>query len=181
MENIKGTRTEQNLMEAYANESKSSNKYAYYAKQAKKDGYAQIASLFSATADNEREHAKVWFKELHGGEVPETEHNLADAAAIEHAEWTEMYTRMAREAHEEGFTRIATLFEHVASIEREHESRYRRFLSLLNEHHLYKREEERTWQCTKCGYEHVGTEAPDVCPVCKHHKDFFRIKHKCGC
>ena len=176
MKSIKGTKTEQNLMEAFAGESQARNKYSYYASKAKKDGYVQIAALFEETANNEKEHAKIWFKLLHDGAVPSTEVNLADAAAGENYEWTDMYDRMAKEAAEEGFNEIAALFRGVAKIEKEHEERYRKLLANIEGGLVFSREEDMIWQCSNCGHIVIGKKAPELCPICKHPKDYFQIK-----
>ena len=176
MKPIKGTKTEKNLMEAFAGESQARNKYSYYASQAKKDGYVQIAALFEETANNEKEHAKIWFKLLHDGKVPTTEINLADAAAGENYEWTDMYDRMAKEAAEEGFNEIAALFRGVAKIEKEHEERYRKLLANIEGGLVFSRDEEMIWQCSNCGHIVIGKKAPELCPVCKHPRDYFQIK-----
>ena len=176
MKSIKGTKTEQNLMEAFAGESQARNKYSYYASKAKKDGYVQIAALFEETANNEKEHAKIWFKLLHDGAIPSTEINLADAAAGENYEWTDMYDRMAKEAAEEGFNEIAALFRGVAKIEKEHEERYRKLLANIEGGLVFSRDEDMIWQCSNCGHIIVGKKAPELCPICKHPKDYFQIK-----
>ena len=176
MPELKGTRTEANLMEAFAGESQARNKYTYYASQAKKDGYNQIADLFEEKAENEKEHAKMWFKLLHGGAVPKTPENLKDAADGENFEWTDMYARMAKEAREEGFEEIAAAFEGVAAIEKEHEERYRRLLANIEGGLVFSREGDTIWQCTNCGHIHIGREAPEVCPVCDHPRSYFQIK-----
>ena len=176
MKSIKGTKTEQNLMEAFAGESQARNKYSYYASKAKKDGYVQIAALFEETANNEKEHAKIWFKLLHDGQIPSTEVNLADAAAGENYEWTDMYDRMAKEAAEEGFADIAALFRSVAKIEKEHEERYRKLLANIEGGLVFSRDEEMIWQCSNCGHIVIGKKAPELCPVCKHPRDYFQIK-----
>jgi rubrerythrin len=176
MKSIKGTKTEQNLMEAFAGESQARNKYSYYASKAKKDGYVQIAALFEETANNEKEHAKIWFKLLHDGAAPSTEINLADAAAGENYEWTDMYDRMAKEAAEEGFNEIAALFRGVAKIEKEHEERYRKLLANIEGGLVFSRDEDMIWQCSNCGHIIVGKKAPELCPICKHPKDYFQIK-----
>ena len=176
MKSIKGTKTEKNLMEAFAGESQARNKYSYYASKAKKDGYVQIAALFEETANNEKEHAKIWFKLLHDGAVPSTEVNLADAAAGENYEWTDMYDRMAKEAKEEGFNEIAALFAGVAKIEKEHEERYRKLLANIEGGLVFSRDEEMIWQCSNCGHIVIGKKAPELCPICKHPKDYFQIK-----
>ena len=176
MKPIKGTKTEKNLMEAFAGESQARNKYSYYASKAKKDGYVQIAALFEETANNEKEHAKIWFKLLHDGAVPSTEVNLADAADGENYEWTDMYDRMAKEAAEEGFNEIAALFRGVAKIEKEHEERYRKLLANIEGGLVFSRDEEMIWQCSNCGHIVIGKKAPELCPICKHPKDYFQIK-----
>ena len=173
---FKGSRTEANLMAAFAGESQARNKYTYYASKAKKEGYQQIAAIFEETAGNEKEHAKIWFKELNGGEVPDTMTNLADAAAGENYEWTEMYKQFAEEAREEGFTRIAALFEMVGKIEKEHEERYKKLLSSLEGGIVFEDTEEVVWVCRNCGHIHVGKKAPVVCPVCKHPQAYFERK-----
>ena len=173
---LKGSRTEANLMAAFAGESQARNKYSYYASQAKKDGYEQIAAIFEETANNEKEHAKMWFKELHGGKVPDTLTNLKDAAAGENYEWTEMYKEFAEVAREEGFDRIANLFEGVAGIEKTHEERYLKLVGNIDDNLVFKRGEEMVWVCRNCGYVHVGTEAPKVCPVCAHPQSFMELK-----
>ncbi len=174
-QSLKGTKTEQNLMEAFAGESQARNKYTFYASQAKKDGYEQIAEIFSTTADNEKEHAKLWFKELHGGAVPSTVENLLDAAAGEHGEWTQMYKRMAAEAREEGFANIAYKFEAVAAIEKRHEERYKKLSKLIAEKKVFQKSTKKMWICRNCGHIHVGDSAPEVCPVCNHPKAFFEV------
>ena len=174
--NLKGTKTEKNLLEAFAGESMARNKYTYYASKAKKDGYEQIAKIFEETAANEQEHAKIWFKYLHDGAVPDTETNLADAADGENLEWTDMYARMAKEAREEGFIEIARKFEMVAAIEREHEERYRKLLANLKEGLVFSRDGDRVWQCSNCGHIVIGRKAPQICPVCDHPQAFFELK-----
>jgi rubrerythrin len=176
MKPLKGTKTEQNLREAFAGESMARNKYSYYASKAKKDGYVQIAAIFEETANNEKEHAKIWFKLLHDGAVPATEVNLADAAEGEMYEWTDMYDRMAKEAAEEGFNEIAALFRGVAKIEKEHEERYRKLLANVEGGLVFSRDEEMIWQCSNCGHIVIGKKAPELCPVCKHPRDYFQIK-----
>ena len=173
---LKGSKTEQNLMTAFSGESQARNKYTYYASKAKKDGYEQIAAIFEETANNEKEHAKMWFKELHGGEVPETLANLLDAAAGENYEWTDMYDGFAKEAKEEGFDRIARLFESVAKIEKEHEERYRKLVENIKADRVFKKEESVVWVCRNCGHVHVGKVAPKVCPVCNHPESYFEMK-----
>lgn len=176
MKDLKGTKTEQNLREAFAGESMATNKYTYYASKAKKDGYQQIAAIFEETAKNEREHAKIWFKLLHDGAVPNTDINLADAAEGENYEWTDMYDRMAKEAAEEGFTEIAALFRGVAAVEKEHEERYRKLLSNVNEGIVFSRDNDQIWQCSNCGHIVIGKNAPQLCPVCAHPRAYFQIK-----
>ena len=173
---LKGSKTEQNLMTAFAGESQARNKYTYYASKAKKDGYEQIAAIFEETANNEKEHAKLWFKELHGGEVPTTLENLADAANGENYEWTDMYAEFAKVAREEGFTRIANLFEGVAKIEKEHEERYRKLITNIEEGLVFSRDGDRIWQCRNCGHIVIGKMAPKACPVCAHPQSYFEIK-----
>ena len=176
MKDLKGTRTEANLQTAFAGESMARNKYTYYASRAKKDGYNQIAAIFEETAGNEKEHAKLWLKLLHGGAVPDTLTNLADAAAGENYEWTDMYSKMAEEAREEGFDEIARLFDGVAAIEKEHEERYRKLAENINNGQVFARETQQVWICTNCGHVHIGTHAPEVCPVCAHPQAYFVIR-----
>lgn len=171
-----GSRTQANLLAAFAGESQARNKYTYYASQARKDGYVQIAEIFEETAANEKEHAKLWFKLLHDGKIPGTADNLTDAAAGENYEWTEMYAEFAKVAREEGFTHIAELFEGVAKIEKEHEERYRKLLANVEGGIVFSREGDVIWQCGNCGHIHIGKQAPEVCPVCAHPKSYFRIK-----
>ena len=173
---LKGSKTEANLMAAFAGESQARNKYTYYASKAKKDGYEQIAAIFEETANNEKEHAKMWFKELHGGSIPDTLENLADAAAGENYEWTDMYDEFAKVAREEGFERIAKLFEGVAAIEKEHEERYRKLISNIEGGLVFSRDGDKIWQCRNCGHIVIGKEAPKVCPVCAHPQAHFEIK-----
>ncbi|MCF0201006.1 MAG: rubrerythrin family protein [Bacteroidales bacterium] len=173
---LKGSKTEANLQAAFAGESQARNKYTYYASKARKEGYNQIADLFEETANNEREHAKIWFKLLHEGEVPDTMTNLKDAAAGENYEWTDMYAKMAETAREEGFTRIAKLFEMVGQIEKEHEARYLRLLQNIEEGIVFSREGDMIWQCSNCGHIVVGKKAPEKCPVCEHPKSYFQLK-----
>ena len=173
---LKGSRTEANLMAAFAGESQARNKYDYYASQAKKDGYVQIAAIFEETAKNEKEHAKLWFKLLHGGKVPTTTTNLNDAADGENFEWTDMYRKFAEEARAEGFEDIARQFEGVAAIEKEHEERYRKLLSNIEGGLVFSREGDMIWQCSNCGHIHIGKAAPEVCPVCNHPQSYFQIK-----
>ena len=173
---LKGSKTEQNLMTAFAGESQARNKYTYYASKARKDGYEQIAAIFEETANNEKEHAKMWFKELQGGDIPTTAENLLDAAEGENYEWTDMYAEFAKVAHEEGFERIAFLFEGVAAIEKEHEERYRKLLKNVEDKLVFSKEGEAIWICRNCGHVVVGKEAPAVCPVCAHPQSFFELK-----
>ena len=175
MKNLKGTKTEKNLMAAFSGESEARNKYTYYASKAKKDGYVQIAKIFEETASNEKEHAKIWFKLLKDG-IGATDVNLADAAEGENYEWTEMYPTFAKEAREEGFEHIAYLFEEVAKIEKEHEERYRKLLANVEGGLVFSRDEEMIWQCSNCGHIVVGKKAPEVCPVCAHPQSYFEIK-----
>ncbi len=177
MANLKGSRTEANLMAAFAGESQARNKYTYYASKAKKDGFEQIAAIFTETANNEKEHAKIWFKLLHEG-IQDTLTNLKDAAAGENYEWTEMYADFARVAKEEGFDHIAYLFEEVGKIEKEHEERYKALVSNIENDTVFKKDSEQVWICANCGHIHVGTAAPEVCPVCAHPKAYFQILAK---
>lgn len=176
MKELKGSKTEKNLQDAFAGESMARNKYTYYASQARKDGFVQIANIFEETANNEKEHAKLWFKLLHGGEVPGTAENLLDAAQGENYEWTDMYARFAAEAREEGFTQIAALFDMVAKIEKEHEERYRKLLANVEGQLVFSREGDMIWECSNCGHIVIGKKAPGMCPVCKHPQAFFQIK-----
>ncbi len=173
--NLKGTRTEANLMAAFAGESQARNKYTYYASKAKKDGYVQIAAIFEETANNEKEHAKMWFKLLHGG-IGSTMDNLKDAAEGENYEWTDMYANFAKEAREEGFNEIADLFEGVAAIEKEHEERYRKLLANIEGDLVFSKDGDVVWQCANCGHICVGQKAPEVCPVCAHPQAYFQVK-----
>ncbi len=173
---LKGSKTEKNLMDAFTGESMARNKYTYYASKAKKEGYEQIASIFQETADNEKEHAKIWFKLLHDNDVPTTAENLRDAAAGENYEWTDMYDRFAKEAREEGFDRIAFLFESVGKIEKEHEARYLKLLENVNDGLVFSKDGEKIWKCRNCGHIVIGKEAPMVCPVCAHPQSYFEIK-----
>ncbi len=175
MAELKGTKTEANLMAAFAGESQARNKYTYYASKAKKDGYEQIAALFEETANQEKEHAKMWFKLLTGG-VGTTEENLAAAAGGENEEWTDMYPRMAEEARAEGFDRIAKLFEMVAAVEKEHEERYKKMLNNIKEGIVFSRDGDCIWQCRNCGHIHIGKQAPAACPVCAHPQAYFQLK-----
>ena len=174
--NLKGSKTEQNLMTAFAGESQARNKYTYYASKAKKEGYNQIADLFLETANNEKEHAKIWFKLLHDGEIPDTAANLKDAAAGENYEWTDMYATFAKEAKEEGFDKIAYLFEAVGKIEKEHEERYLKLLANVEGKLVFSRDGDAVWQCANCGHIHIGKEAPQVCPVCSHPQAYFQLR-----
>ncbi len=175
MKSLKGTKTAENLAAAFAGESQARNKYTYYASKAKKDGYVQIGELFEATANNEKEHAKIWFKLLHEGGVPDTLTNLKDAAEGENYEWTEMYPTFAKEAREEGFTEIAALFELVAQVEKEHEERYKKLLANVEGKLVFTREGDAIWECGNCGHIVVGPSAPEVCPVCDHAQAYFRL------
>ena len=174
--NLKGTQTEQNLLGAFAGESQARNKYTYFASKAKKDGYVQISKIFEETAANEKEHAEIWYKYLCGGSIPSTPENLAAAAAGENAEWTDMYARMAREAREEGFDEIASKFEMVGAIEKEHEARYRKLLKNIEDKVVFSRDGDAIWQCSNCGHIVVGKEAPEECPVCNHPRSYFQLK-----
>ena len=173
---LKGSRTEQNLLAAFAGESQARNKYTYFASKAKKDGYEQIAAIFEETANQEKEHAKLWFKELHGGEVPSTEENLLAAAEGENYEWTEMYEEFAKVAEEEGFTVLAKKFRGVAAIEKTHEERYRKLLKNIEDEVVFSRDGDVIWQCRNCGHIVIGKKAPLVCPVCNHPQSYFEIK-----
>ena len=175
MKELKGTKTEANLQTAFAGESQARNKYTYYASKAKKDGYVQIGKLFEETANNEKEHAKIWFKLLHGGEMPDTPTNLLDAAGGENYEWTDMYAGFAVTAREEGFNEIAELFEKVGAIEKMHEERYRQLLANVQGGLVFSRDNDMMWECSNCGHVVVGKQAPDLCPVCKHPKSYFMI------
>ena len=175
---LKGSQTEKNLMEAFAGESQARNKYSYYASKAKKDGYEQIAAIFEETANNEKEHAKMWFKHLHGGSVPDTIANLKDAAAGENYEWTEMYKEFARVAKKEGFLEIAKQFEGVAKIEAEHEARYNALLENVTKKKCFVKKEVVVWKCRNCGHKHVGKTAPKLCPVCAHPQAYFEVEAK---
>ena len=176
MKELKGTKTEKNLQEAFAGESMARNKYTYFASKAKKDGYVQIAAIFEETAGNEKEHAKMWYKYLNGGKVSDTIVNLEDAANGENFEWTDMYDRMAREADEEGFTEIAEKFRAVGAIEKEHEARYRKLLDNIKKEIVFSRDGDVIWQCANCGHIVIGKNAPEVCPVCDHPQSYFQIK-----
>ena len=175
MKQLKGSQTEANLWTAFAGESQARNKYTYYASKAKKDGYVQIAQLFEETANNEKEHAKIWFKLLKGGEIPSTAENLLDAAQGENYEWTDMYAGFAKTAREEGFESIAVLFEKVAAIEKMHEERYRKLLANVEGDLVFSKDNDVIWECSNCGHIVIGKKAPEMCPVCKHPKAYFKI------
>ena len=175
MKELKGTKTEKNLLDAFAGESMARNKYTYFASKAKKEGYEQIAALFTETADNEKEHAKLWFKYLEGGAVQDTIKNLKAAAEGEKYEWTDMYDRMAQEAEEEGFTEIAARMRGVAEVERHHEERYLKLLKNIEEGIVFSREGDTIWKCRNCGHVVVGKKAPEICPVCAHPQSYFEI------
>lgn len=174
MKNLKGTKTEKNLLEAFAGESQARNKYTYFASVAKKEGYEQIAAFFLETAENEKEHAKIHFQYLEG--IGTTEENLKEAAEGEHYEWTKMYPEFAKEAEEEGFTAIAKMFLRIAEIEKKHEERYKELLKNIQEGKVFKRPDEKMWICRNCGYIHFGTEPPKACPVCAHTQAYFELK-----
>jgi len=176
MKDLKGTKTEKNLWEAFAGESQARNKYTYWASKAKKDGFVQIAAIFEETANNEKEHAKIWFKLLEGGAMKSTQENLEAAANGENYEWTDMYARMAKEAHEEGFEEIAAKFEMVAKIEAEHEARYRKLLDNVTKECVFSKDNDVIWQCSNCGHLVIGKKAPEVCPVCDHPQAYFQVK-----
>lgn len=176
MKSLKGTKTEANLMTAFSGESQARNKYTFYASKARKEGYVQIASLFEETAANEKEHAKIWFKLLHDGDIPTTSANLLDAAEGENYEWTDMYAKMAQDAKEEGFNDIAYLFEAVGRIEKTHEDRYRKLLANVEGGLVFSRDGDMIWECSNCGHIVIGPKAPEMCPVCKHPKAYFQIK-----
>ncbi|MEL7565160.1 MAG: rubrerythrin [Dehalobacterium sp.] len=176
MKDLKGTKTEKNLWEAFAGESQARNKYTYFASAAKKEGYEQIAAFFLETADNEKEHAKIWFKKLQG--IGNTKENLKEAATGENCEWTDMYKRMADDAREEGFEDIAELFDGVAKIEKEHEERYLKLLKNLEAGEVFRKEGKVYWKCRNCGHIHEGDKAPDVCPVCAHPNAYFEVLSK---
>ena len=173
---LKGSKTEKNLLAAFAGESQARMKYDYYSSKAKKEGYEQIAAIFAETAGNEKEHAKLWFKQLHDGAIPDTIKNLEDAAAGENYEWTDMYKEFAETAKEEGFDHLAFLFTEVGKIEKNHEERYRALLSNVKEEMVFAKETPKMWICRNCGHVHYGNEAPEVCPVCAHPKAYFEIK-----
>jgi len=174
--NLKGTKTEQNLMTAFAGESQAHTKYLYYASRAKKDGYEQMAAIFTETAGNEKEHAKLWFKLLHGGGVPDTVTNLLDAAAGENYEWTDMYAEFAKTAREEGFEEIAIMMEGVAAVEKEHEERYRKLAANIENGTVFVKDGEVQWKCRNCGHIHTGSDAPVICPVCAHPQAHFEVR-----
>ncbi|MBR5938981.1 rubrerythrin family protein [Candidatus Saccharibacteria bacterium] len=176
MMELKGSKTEKNLMEAFAGESQARNKYTYFASKARKDGFEQIAAIFEETANNEKEHAKLWFKELNGGDISSTEENLLAAAEGENYEWTDMYENFAKVADEEGFTAIAAKFRAVAAIEKEHEERYRKLLENVKEGLVFSRDGDRVWLCRNCGHIHFGKDAPKICPVCTHPQSFFELR-----
>ena len=176
MKELKGTKTEKNLQEAFAGESQARNKYSYWASKAKKDCYVQIAAIFEETANNEKEHAKMWFKLLEGGSIKSTPENLEAAAAGENFEWTDMYARMAKEAREEGFDEIARKFEGVAKIEAEHEARYRKLLDNIKKERVFSKDGDAIWQCANCGHILIGKKAPKICPVCDHPQAYFQVK-----
>ena len=173
---LKGSQTEKNLMAAFSGESEARNKYTYFASKARKEGYEQIAAIFEETALNEKEHAKIWFKLLNGGKVPTTAENLKAAADGENYEWTDMYDKFAKEAKEEGFDKIAYLFEAVGKIEKEHEERYKKLLANLEDGLVFSKDGDRIWKCRNCGHIVIGKQAPEVCPVCDHPKSYFEIK-----
>lgn len=176
MNALKGTKTEKNLLAAFAGESQAAVKYAYYSSRAKKDGYEQIAGIFQETSGNEKEHAKLWFKALHDGGIPDTSRNLLDAAEGEHYEWSDMYKEFAKDAKEEGFPELAAQFEAVGKVERSHEERYRTLLSNIKEDSVFSKTTKEVWICRNCGHLHDGTSAPEMCPVCVHPKAFFEIR-----
>lgn len=173
---LKGTKTEKNLLAAFAGESQAHTKYQYYASQAKKDGYVQISNIFTETAKNEKEHAKIWFKELHEGQMTSTVENLNDAISGENYEWSDMYKGFAEDAKAEGFDKIAYLFEQVGKIEKEHEERYAKLLANIQDGSVFKKKEKVIWICTNCGHIHEGENAPELCPVCSHPKSYFEMR-----
>ena len=173
---LKGSKTEANLMAAFAGESQARNKYTYYASKAKKDGYEQIAAIFEETANNEQEHAKLWFKYLHNGEVPTTTDNLKDAADGENYEWTDMYEEFAKVAEEEGFNELAIKFRQVAAIEKHHEERFRKLLKNIEDEVVFSKDDDKIWICRNCGHVIIGKKAPGVCPVCNHPQSYFEVK-----
>ena len=174
---LKGSKTEQNLMTAFAGESQARNKYTYFASKAKKEGYEQIAAIFEETANNEKEHAKMWYKLLNGGDVGDTISNLKEAASGENYEWTDMYEKFAKEAEEEGYNDIARMFRGVAAIEKHHEERYLKLLKNIENEEVFNKEESTVWICRNCGHVHVGKKAPEICPVCNHPKSYFEVKN----
>lgn len=176
MKELQGTKTQANLMAAYAGESQARNKYDYFADKAEKDGFVQISQLFKETAKNEREHAEIWFNLLNGGGTKDTATNLKDASKSENYEWTDMYPTFAKEAREEGFEHIAFLFDEVAKIEAEHEKRFLKLLENVEGGLVFSRDEEKIWICSNCGHIVVGKEVPNMCPVCKHPKAYFKLK-----
>ena len=173
---LKGSKTETNLLTAFAGESQARNKYTYFASTARSEGYEQIAAIFEETANNEKEHAKLWFKALHGGDIPDTLTNLKDAASGENYEWTDMYAEFTKTAKEEGFDHIAYLFEEVAKIEKEHENRYLKLLESVKEEKVFKSDAPKMWVCRNCGHVHYGEEAPAICPVCAHPRAYFELR-----
>lgn len=178
MKELKGSKTEKNLQTAFAGESMARNKYTYFASKARKDGYEQIAALFEETAANEKEHAKIWFKYLEGGNIKDTKSNLKAAAEGENYEWTDMYAQMAKEAHEEGFEEIAIKFEMVAAIEKHHEERYLQLLKNIEDGVVFSRDGDKIWKCRNCGHIVIGPKAPEICPVCSHPQSYFEIDAK---
>ena len=177
MPELKGSKTEKNLMEAFAGESQARNKYTYYASKAKKEGFENLAAIFEETANNEKEHAKIWFKQLHGGDVPSTVENLKDAANGENFEWTEMYKEFAETAKEEGFAEIAFLFEKVGEIEKHHEERYLKLVDNIENNLVFEKGEEKIWICRNCGHVYKGKKALNVCPVCNHPQSYMEVKN----
>ena len=173
---LTGSKTEKNLQEAFAGESQARNKYTYFASKARKDGYVQIANIFEETVGNEKEHAKIWFKYLQGGDIKSTAENLKAAADGEYFEWTDMYARMAKEARDEGFTEIAAKFEMVGKIEKEHEARYRKLLDNVDKGVVFSKDGDTIWQCSNCGHIMIGKNAPQICPVCNHPQSYFEVK-----
>ena len=178
MAELKGSKTEKNLMAAFAGESQARNKYTYYASKAKKDGFVQIANIFEETANNEKEHAKIWFKLLHGGSIPDTAENLEDAANGENYEWTDMYAGFAKDAEAEGFTQLAAQFRAVAKVEKAHEDRYRALLNNVEMKAVFEKAEETMWECRNCGHIVVGKAAPEICPVCNHPRSYFEVREE---
>lgn len=176
MKELKGSKTAENLMTAFSGESQARNKYSYYASKARKDGYEQIATIFEETANNEKEHAKMWFKLLHGGDVPDTLTNLNDAAAGENYEWTDMYASFAKIAHQEGYEDIAKQFEGVAAVEKVHEERYRKLIANVEGGLVFSKDQDVIWQCSNCGHIEIGRKAPAECPVCAHPQAYFQLR-----